>query len=143
MRREPAEDPHAPLEARWIVSRLHRTAGAINQALGDYRFHEAANTLYSFFWGDFCDWYLEVVKLRLDFSGPPTPVRAALATLLNVFESALRLLSPFMPFITEEIWQALYENRAPDKSIALTRYPQAQQICSMARPSSRWSGCRS
>jgi valyl-tRNA synthetase len=123
----PAEDSAAPVEARWILSRLQGTAFSINESLGEYRFHEAANTLYSFFWGDFCDWYLEVVKLRLDFSGPPTPARSALATLLNVFESALRLLSPFMPFITEEIWQALHENRAPDKSIALTRYPQGRQ----------------
>jgi valyl-tRNA synthetase len=107
------------LEARWIVSRLHRTAGEINQALGEYRFHEAANTIYRFFWGDFCDWYLEVVKLRL-------PDRAALGTLLTVFESALRLLSPFMPFITEEIWHTLYEGHPPAKSIALSRYPQAQ-----------------
>jgi valyl-tRNA synthetase len=112
-------DAKAPLEARWIVSRLHRTVGEINLAFGEYRFHEAANTLYSFFWGDFCDWYLEVVKLRL-------PERAALTTLLSVFESALRLLSPFMPFISEEVWHALYENRPPAKSIALTRYPQAQ-----------------
>src|SRR6202522_4199013 len=107
------------LEERWIVSRLYRTAGEMNQALGEYRFHEAANTIYRFFWGDFCDWYLEVVKLRL-----PDP--AALGTLLTVFESALRLLSPFMPFITEEIWHALYENHPPAKSIALSRYPQAQ-----------------
>jgi valyl-tRNA synthetase len=107
------------LEARWIVSRLHRTAGEMNQALKEYRFHEAANTIYRFFWGDFCDWYLEVVKLRL-------PDRAALGTLLTVFESALRLLSPFMPFITEEIWHALYENHPPAKSIALSRYPQSQ-----------------
>jgi valyl-tRNA synthetase len=122
----PAGGTSTPLEARWILSRLHRTAGEINLALGEYRFHEAANTLYSFFWGDFCDWYLEVVKLRLDFSGPPAPVRAALATLLGVFESALRLLSPVMPFITEEIWHALYENHPPARSIALTRFPQAQ-----------------
>ena len=107
------------LEARWIVSRLHRTAGEMNQALEEYRFHEAANTIYRFFWGDFCDWYLEVVKLRM-------PDRAALGTLLMVFESALRLLSPFMPFITEEIWHALYENHPPAKSIALSRYPQRQ-----------------
>jgi valyl-tRNA synthetase len=107
------------LEARWIVSRLHRTAGEMNQASREYRFHEAANTIYRFFWGDFCDWYLEVVKLRL-------PDRAALGTLLTVFESALRLLSPFMPFITEEIWHALYENHPPAKSIALSRYPQPQ-----------------
>jgi valyl-tRNA synthetase len=107
------------LEARWIVSRLHHTAGEMNQAFEEYRFHEAANTIYRFFWGDFCDWYLEVVKLRL-------PDRAALGTLLIVFESALRLLSPFMPFITEEIWYALYENHPPAKSIALSRYPQPQ-----------------
>ncbi|MDT7815109.1 MAG: valyl-tRNA synthetase, partial [Acidobacteriaceae bacterium] len=113
----------APLEARWLVSRLNRTAGEINQALSEYRFHEAANTLYSFFWGDFCDWYLEVVKLRLDFTAGHGP---ALTTLLSVFDSALRLLSPFMPFISEEVWHALYENHPPAKSIALTRFPQAR-----------------
>jgi valyl-tRNA synthetase len=123
---EPGVDGDAPLEARWIVSRLHRTAGEINQALGEYRFHEAANTLYSFFWGDFCDWYLEIVKLRLDFSAPSASVHSALATLLGVFDSALRLLSPFMPFLSEEIWHALYENHPPARSIALTRYPQAR-----------------
>jgi valyl-tRNA synthetase len=107
------------IDARWITSRLHRIAGEMNEELAEYRFHEAANTIYSFFWGDFCDWYLEVVKLRL-----PDP--SALATLVKVFESALQLLSPFMPFITEEIWHALYENHPPAKSIALTHYPQAQ-----------------
>jgi len=122
---EPVALKDAPLEARWILSRLHRTAGEINQALGEYRFHEAANTLYTFFWGDFCDWYLEMVKLRLDFTAQPTPVRAALTTLLTVFESALRLLSPFMPFLCEEIWHALYENHPPARSIALSQYPQA------------------
>ncbi|MGC2400334.1 MAG: valine--tRNA ligase [Acidobacteriaceae bacterium] len=108
------------LEARWIVSRLNQTTVEVNQALGEYRFHEAANTLYRFFWGDFCDWYLEAVKLRL-------PERSALATLLTVFESALRLLSPFMPFLSEEIWHALYENHVPAKSIALTHYPQGRE----------------
>ena len=117
-----ADPAGAPLEARWILSRLNRTAGEINEALGEYRFHEAANTLYSFFWGDFCDWYLEVVKLRLDYSAPGAG--AALTTLVSVFESALQLLSPFMPFLCEEVWHALYENHPPAKSIALTRYPQ-------------------
>ncbi|MGB8539843.1 MAG: valine--tRNA ligase [Acidobacteriaceae bacterium] len=121
---EPGTD--APIEARWIVSRLNRTAGEVNEALSEYRFHEAANTLYSFFWGDFCDWYLEVVKLRLDFTAAPEPMGLALATLLSVFDSALRLLSPFMPFISEEIWHALYENHPPARSIALTRFPQAR-----------------
>jgi valyl-tRNA synthetase len=98
----------------------------VNQALAEYRFDEAANTIYQFFWGDFCDWYLEIVKLRLDFgeAADKDATRSALATLIGVFESALRMLSPFMPFITEEIWHALYDQKAPAASIALTRYPQ-------------------
>ncbi len=126
-----AED--APIEARWIVSRLNGVAAEVNTALAEYRFDEAANAVYRFFWGDFCDWYLEIVKLRLEFATPTqaktglewgTP-QAALTTLLQVFESSLRLLSPFMPFITEDLWHALYDGKAPAKSIALTRYPQA------------------
>jgi valyl-tRNA synthetase len=116
----------APLEARWIVSRLNSTAAEVNQALAEYRFHEAANIVYQFFWGDFCDWYLEIVKLRLDFGQTEdrSAAKAALTTLLSTFEAALRLLSPFMPFLTEELWHALYDGAPPAKSIALTRYPQ-------------------
>jgi valyl-tRNA synthetase len=116
----------APIEARWIVSRLNNTAAEVNQALADYRFHEAANIVYQFFWGDFCDWYLEIVKLRLDFAlgGDRAGARAALTTLLSTFEAALRLLSPFMPFLTEELWHAVYDGDPPAKSIALSRYPQ-------------------
>ena len=58
----------APLEARWIVAELHATAAKVNQSLENYRYDDAANTIYQFFWGSFCDWYLEIVKLRLDFS---------------------------------------------------------------------------
>jgi valyl-tRNA synthetase len=119
-------DESAPIEARWIVSRLNRTAADVNKALGEYRFHEAANLIYQFFWGDFCDWYLEIVKLRLDFNpeGDRSAARSALTTLLATFEAALRLLSPFMPFITEELWHAVYDGEPPAKSIALSRYPQ-------------------
>ena len=118
------DNGEAKLESVWINSRLFGTAGEVNRALSEYRFDEAANTLYSFFWGDFCDWYLEIVKLRLDFTGPAAPAHAALTTLVGVFERALRLLSPIMPFLCEEIWHALYENHPPRKSIALTSYPQ-------------------
>jgi valyl-tRNA synthetase len=123
---DPVLGPSSPIEARWIVSRLNTTAGGVKESLAGYRFDEAANTMYQFFWGDFCDWYLEIVKLRLDFSetADKNATQSALATLIGVFESALRLLSPFMPFITEEIWHALYDQRAPAASIALTRYPQ-------------------
>jgi valyl-tRNA synthetase len=123
-----AED--APLEARWIVAELHATAAKVNQSLKEYRFDEAANTIYQFFWGSFCDWYLEIVKLRLDFSeaADKAKTRAALTTLVQVFEAALRLLSPFMPFLTEELWHAIYDGNPPARSIALTRYPMAQEI---------------
>ncbi len=117
-----------PLETRWIFDRLGAVSTAVDHALADYRFDEAANAIYQFFWGELCDWYLELVKLRLDFAegAPPNPTTAlTLASLTGVFESALRLLSPFMPFITEEIWHALYNDAPPAKSIALTRYPQA------------------
>jgi valyl-tRNA synthetase len=116
-----------PLEARWIVAELHATAAKVNQSLGEYRFDDAANAIYQFFWGSFCDWYLEIVKLRLDFSesADTTKTKAALTTLMQVFEASLRLLSPFMPFLTEEIWHAIYDGKPPAKSIALTRYPVA------------------
>jgi valyl-tRNA synthetase len=122
-----------PLETRWIFDRLNAVSTAVDRALADYRFDEAANAIYQFFWGEFCDWYLELVKLRLNFSEkvsaedaePDMTAGLTLASLTGVFESALRLLSPFMPFITEEIWHALYNGEPPAKSIALTRYPQA------------------
>ena len=125
----PTAAADAPLEARWIVAELHATAAKVNQSLENYRYDDAANTIYQFFWGSFCDWYLEIVKLRLDFSetADKAQTKAALTTLVSVFEAALRLLSPFMPFITEEIWHVLYDGNPPTKSIALTRYPQADQ----------------
>ena len=113
------------LEHRWIYSRFHHVAGEVNQSLADYRFDEAANSIYRFFWGDLCDWYLEIIKTA--FSGPQEEARATLAFLGDVFEGALRLLSPFMPFITEEIWHAMYEGKPPAQSIALVAYPQLEQ----------------
>ena len=123
----PTAASDAPLEARWIVAELHAAAGKVNEALENYRYDDAANIIYQFFWGSICDWYLEIVKLRLDFSetADKAQTKAALTTLVSVFEAALRLLSPFMPFITEEIWHALYDGNPPAKSIALTLYPVA------------------
>ena len=125
---EAADD--APIEARWIAAQTSTVAHDVNEALGEYRFHEAANLVYQFFWGDFCDWYLEIVKLRLDFSESAdrtaAKAKAALTTLLQTFDAALGLLSPFMPFITEELWHALYEDEPPAQSIALTRFPQGE-----------------
>jgi valyl-tRNA synthetase len=116
----------APLESRWIVGRLNQTVAQVEDALAEFRFHEAANLVYQFFWGDFCDWYLEIIKLRLEFeASDKKSAEAALLTLVAVFEAALRMLSPFMPFISEELWHALYSGNPPADSIALTAYPQA------------------
>ena len=114
---------------RWIDARFQQTAWEINQALAEYRFDEAANLVYQFFWGDLCDIYIEAVKLRLDFSSTQKEeARQALRYLVRMFEGSLRLLSPFMPFITEEIWHALYDQNAPARSIALTRFPLGAEL---------------
>ncbi|MGA8439373.1 MAG: valine--tRNA ligase [Candidatus Sulfotelmatobacter sp.] len=117
------------LEDRWILSRFNRVAGQVNDALETYRFHEAANCIYDFFWGEFCDWYLELIKPRLNFEegADQTQARAACANLVTLFDSSLRLLHPVMPFITEEIWHAIYEGKPPLKSIALAGYPQPNE----------------
>ena len=115
------------LEDRWILSRFNRVTIAVNEALQTYRFHEAANLIYDFFWGEFCDWYLELIKPRLLEEAEPQSARVACVNLLNIFEAALRLLHPVMPFITEEIWQAIYDGVPPLKSIALAAYPQPDE----------------
>jgi valyl-tRNA synthetase len=101
-------------------------SGEIDEALEEYRFDEAANAIYQFFWSEFCDWYLELVKLRLNFDeGENIPGFVTLGALIKVFEAALRLLSPFMPFLTEELWDALLEklDEGRLRSIAEAHYP--------------------
>jgi valyl-tRNA synthetase len=97
---------------RWILSRLARTTENVNRSLEQYNLHEAARHVYLFFWHEFCDWYLEMIKLYPERSKP---------TLLYVFEGALRLLHPFMPFITEELWQNLPHK---GESIVVAPYPE-------------------
>jgi valyl-tRNA synthetase len=117
------------LEDRWILSRFNRAAKDVNESLQTYRFDEAANRIYDFFWAEFCDWYVELTKPRLNFEeGADTrPARVACANLVNLFETSLRLLHPVMPFITEEIWHAMYDGNPPLKSIALAAYPAADE----------------
>ncbi len=119
----------ATLEDRWILSRFNRVSVDVNDALATYRFHEAANRIYDFFWGEFCDWYLELIKPRLNFeeASDKNAAQIACSNLVDLFDASLRLLHPIMPFITEEIWQAIYEGQAPLKSIALAVYPQADE----------------
>jgi valyl-tRNA synthetase len=110
-----------PLVDYWIFERLKAVVGKVERALTGYRFHEAAQDIYHFFWGDFCDWYIEWVKPDLQ---SPDRERALVAwkNLFAVFDRALRLLHPFMPFITEELWHQLPQHPS-DKSVALAGYP--------------------
>jgi valyl-tRNA synthetase len=131
MRPGPASEPEVTgvepvtLEDRWILSRFNRVTKGVNEALETYRFHEAANQIYDFFWGEFCDWYIELIKLRLLEDADQHSARVAGVNLLAIFEAALRLLHPVMPFITEEIWHTMYDGNPPVKSIALAPYPRA------------------
>ena len=106
----------------WLFNRLAVTARGVKSALESYRFHEAGHDIYQFFWGDFCDWYIEWIKPELQ---NPDRERAVVAwrNLFSAFATALRLLHPFMPFLTEELWHQLPQN-AGAKSIALDTYPQ-------------------
>jgi valyl-tRNA synthetase len=123
-----AKAPHAyrggvPLVDAWMFARLAVTVELVNEALANYRFHEAAQGVYQFFWGDFCDWYIEWVKPELQSTDRE---RAAVAwkNLFAAFDAALRLLHPFMPFLTEELWHQLPQ-KVGAKSIALDQFPEA------------------
>lgn len=115
----------AALEDRWILSRFNSVTKSVNESLAAYRFDEAANAIYDFFWGELCDWYLELIKPRLlpESDG----ARATCANLVALFEASLQLLHPVMPFITEEIWHAMYDGKPRLKSLALAAYPQADE----------------
>jgi valyl-tRNA synthetase len=108
----------------WIFSRLSSVASQVSAALAEYRFHEAAHLIYHFFWGDFCDWYIEWQKPELA-STDREPALAAWRNIFAVFDAALRLLHPFMPFITEELWHRLPQEAAT-KSIALEAYVEGR-----------------
>jgi valyl-tRNA synthetase len=111
------------LEDTWMASRLNRVADQVENALETYRFDHAAHVLYQFVWHEFCDWYIELAKLR------NTP--AAWRNLAAALENTLRMLHPFMPFITEELWQRLTHSRGaedPSASISLQDYPRCDAM---------------
>ena len=106
------------LADRWIFSRLATVTREMEEALADYRFHEAAFKIYHFFWHEFCDWYVEWVKPEITRPADGEKVPATWVNLARVFEASLHLLHPFMPFITEELWHLLPQRNATD-SISL------------------------
>jgi valyl-tRNA synthetase len=118
-------DGEVPLVDGWLFNRLAVTASGVKSALESYRFHEAAQDMYQFFWGDFCDWYIEWVKPELQSANRERAV-VAWRNLFSAFEAALRLLHPFMPFLTEELWHQLPQ-KSGAKSIALAAYPEPSE----------------
>jgi valyl-tRNA synthetase len=135
---------------KWIVSRLNKTAAGVSKALEEYQFHIAVRLLYHFFWDDFCDWYIELAKDNITGPRPADPVegeepppsapvtaeRAAARTrIITILEQALRLLHPFMPYLTEELWHKLpgadseLHNpayKAADASVMLADFPRSE-----------------
>jgi valyl-tRNA synthetase len=117
---------------RWILFRLNETSREVDEALIAYRFNDAAAALYRFTWSEFCDWYIELVKDDL-YRADPERQETARFVLWTALEQLLRLLHPFMPFITEEIWQALPKMQESSASIMIADYP---------RPHAEWDGYR-
>ncbi|MDD4858863.1 MAG: valine--tRNA ligase [Dehalococcoidales bacterium] len=112
-----------PVEDRWILSRLSRTIENVNRLMGEFQFGEAQRTIHDFLWGDYCDWYIELAKIRLTTGKTPSPT----PVLIYVLETSLRLLHPYMPFITEELWQNLkqFVSSPVTESIMIAPYPRA------------------
>ena len=123
---EPAAVDQSELELanadRWILFRLNEAARETDEALAGYRFNDAAAALYRFTWSEFCDWYIELIKDDR-YRGTPERKRTAQYVVWLTLERLLRLLHPFMPFITEEIWQALPKQGTENASIMRAEYP--------------------
>jgi valyl-tRNA synthetase len=118
-----AERERLPAEDRWILSRLDGLVSEVDQHLNDFQLNESARRIYDFLWNEYCDWYVEMAKVRMRGDGPsPLPV------LVHVLETGLRLLHPFMPFVTEELWQRLRPSLAnpPADALIVAPYPQPE-----------------
>jgi len=116
----PVSPEDGSIADRWIRTRMNRTVAEVIRGLDEYRFNDAAAAVYQFVWHEFCDWYLELIKPVLYGGENPAGRRAAQQTLLNVLTASLKLLHPFMPFLTEEIWQTLV---ADGSSVMVAEFP--------------------
>ena len=111
-------EQHLDLADRWILSRLNHTIGTFNTALTEFHLNEASKALYDFIWHDFCDWYVELAKTRFYGDEPEETKKIVLGRALWIFDRALRLLHPVMPFVTEELWQHLTERNGASLMVA-------------------------
>ena len=113
------------IEDRWILHRMNQVASEISQALGKYRFHDASSEIYQFIWHELCDWYIELVKPVLAGTDAPEERDGRVEILVHVLDYTLRMLHPFMPFITEEIWQKMPHQ---GESVMVQDFPVARQV---------------
>ena len=112
------------LADKWIRSRFDTAVQDTNEALGQFRFSDAAHIIYEFMWHEFCDWYVEMIKQRLYYSDDPVAKYTAQTVAIEILDGTLRLLHPIMPFLTEEIWQQL---PIEGESITISSYPESNQ----------------
>ncbi len=122
-RLEEVDEAALLLEDRWILSRLHHLTEAVTALIEAYQYGEAGRRIRDFLWDEFCDWYVEATKIRL--YDEAADKRTPRAVLLHVFERALRLLHPYMPFVTEALWQALPAEAKEGEALIVARWPQA------------------
>ncbi|MBI5807513.1 MAG: valine--tRNA ligase [Ignavibacteriales bacterium] len=113
---------HIDFTDKWIQSKFNKTIKEVNDALDKFEVNAASKIIYSYVWNDFCDWYIELSKTRL-YHGSDEVKSAVLTRAISLYEEMLKLVHPFMPFITEEIWQLLDE-RKDGESISITDYPK-------------------
>lgn len=119
------KNKHLDFSDEWILSRLHFTLNEMRKAMDSFEINNATKIIYSFVWNDFCDWYIELSKNRL-YSDDPEIKSAVLTRALSIFEDLLKIVHPFMPFITEELWHLL-ETRGENQSISTSGYPAADE----------------
>ncbi len=120
---EQAKPDGLSLPSRWILSRLQTVVEEVRTALDEYRYNDAASSIYRYLWGEVCDWYVELIKPAL-YGDDAEAKRLVGTTLVTVLDRVMRLLHPFMPYLTEEIWQALPMQR-PVESIVIAPFPEA------------------
>ncbi len=115
-------DKHKDFTDKWIESRFNKTIKEFSEALDRFEVNAASKIVYSYVWNDFCDWYIELSKQRL-YQGSDEEKSAVLTRAIILFAEMLKLVHPFMPFISEEIWQ-LFDERKPGESISITKFPE-------------------
>ncbi len=119
-------DKHIDFPDEWINSRFNKTLEQLNDAMDKFEINNASKIIYSYVWNDFCDWYIELMKNRL-YWGEEEVKSAVLTRALNNFENLLKIVHPFMPFITEELWQLISE-RKKGESISISNYPEYDSL---------------